>query len=332
MALNISTPVGRLVQGDLYKKNAAPKQGNQPQKLDANGQPVKSWYVALAIPKNDPAWPAFKATIDAETRAAWPNFFDAAGNLISNTFSNKITDGDAVDKYGKPNATKEGFAGCWVMKVGSQLENGPRVLAWNAQMGAWVESTTVKIGDYASVNFDYATNNASGTNTPGMYANPKMVAFEREGAKIEQQDSGPSAAEAFGARGPSTGAPPPAAGQPVMTAKAGTNTYASMTAAGWTHEALVQHGYVVGNAAPAASPPPPAAGTPPPPIASPTSPPPAPYTGYMDPATTPPPPPVNPPAPVGPVMTAKAGAHTYDAMIAAGWTHDALVQQGYVQP
>lgn len=331
MVTNVTTPVGRIVQGDPYKRTVPPRQGNQPQKMGADGQPASSYFLALAIPKGDPNWPAYKAKLDAEARVSWPQFFDAAGNMVNPHFANKITDGDGIDKNGKPNAGKEGFAGHWVVKFASSLPQAPRSLAWDPAMGAWVETTTIKCGDYVSINHDCLTNGS--TQSPGMYMNPRQIAFEREGQLIVPIDSGPTANEAFGARGgatipPPPGAitpPPPAAG-PVMTPKAGANTYQMMIAAGWTHDQLVQQGYVVGN---------PASGAAGSATVSPTSP--APYTGYMDPnATLPPPPPADtpppPPAATGPTMTPKAAGKAYQAFISAGWSHDQLVQQGYVNP
>ena len=82
--------------------------------------------------------------------------------------------------------------------------------------------------------------------------------------------------------------------------------------------AVIQRGTSAADAfggAGGATPPP----TTPPAVPAPVTPPPPPHSGYMD------------AAPAGPVMLPAAGGATYDAMKAAGWTDDMLIQHGMMQ-
>jgi hypothetical protein len=274
MAVNFTTPKGRMVGGDAYKmtQNTDSKTG-QP-KLRQDGSPMMSSYIALAIPKNDPAWSAFKAMCDAEALKAWPN-----GQTQHPQFASKIEDGDSTipNKKGKRNADREGFPGHWIVKFGSGY--APKVVYWDNNRG-WVESTGghVKLGDFISVAGTIDSNKSA--ESPGMYMNLNQVAFEREGPAITV---GIDPNDAFGSRGPGNGAPagtsqtagaattqssgtagggsysgymdtdappppgddaPPPPSGPQMTEKAQGKSYESFTAKGWTDAQLRQHGYI----------------------------------------------------------------------------------------
>ena len=293
------TITGRMVQGDAHKAQPPSKDPRTKQvKIDSKtGLPVAGqFFVAVAVAKNDAAWPAFKAMIDGEARTSWPQFFGTAApglqigaelpaGCTNPKFANKVIDGDGFDENGQPYSNKEGFAGHWVVKIGSYY--APKVFEWTAS--GWQETIhtgrQVKTGDYITVSGDCKSNNSD--QSPGMYMNLGAIAFEREGPEIKSAATvDPNAA--FGSRGPGGAAVPP-----------------SQLAA-----------------APAASPPAPAA-TPP---ASPTAAPSEPYTGYMD-ASTPPPP---APAPVGPTMTAKAAGASYESFIKNGWNDAQLREHGYI--
>lgn len=280
------TITGRIVQGDVNqaqppKKDPATKQV----KINpATGQPYPGQYfVALAVPKNDPNWPAIKAGLDAEAKAAWPQFFGTppAGLVIgpelpvgctNPKFANKIIDGDGHDDQGQPYSAKEGYAGHWVVKIASQY--APKVWSWR---NGWEETihtgVKVKCGDYVSISGTCVSNQSQ--QSPGMYMNLGAVAFEREGPAIVSAAAvDPNAA--FGARGgngvPAVTPPPPAvttppsatatgtdaapppphtaymdppAAGPTMTAKAGGKSYQSFIDAGWNEAQLREHGYIV---------------------------------------------------------------------------------------
>jgi hypothetical protein len=281
-----TTPLGRIVQGDPYKAQQRRDQHGKPRlipvgKPDA-GQPDMQHFVALAIPKNDPEYPAFKAQIDAEDRAAWSTLFDANGNCLRADFAFKVVDGDSamLDKSGVAPNTREGWAGCWIWKFASKF--APKVMV--GKNGAWVESTggECKCGDHVRVSFSTSSNDSQ--QTPGMYRNLEQIALYRPDKEIVS-NGGPSAAERFGAPPLATGGaggpvsppapgapaaspPAPAAGPPLsptaapsspppppydgfmnppartMTAKAGSTTYEAFRAANWTDEQLISHGYM----------------------------------------------------------------------------------------
>lgn len=257
MAGTLFTIKGRLVQGDPYKGNQRKDDKTGALRTKADGSPMMNFFVAVAVPKNDPAWPAFKAMCDAEAAKAW-----SPAQYQHRDFANKIEDGDSIEpnKKGKRNVDREGFAGHWIVK----LQNGfaPKVQYWGAT--GWTDSLgqndvpmpsgghrNIRAGDFVTVIGDIESNGSA--QSPGMYMNVKVVAFEAEGPEIVQEADYTSL---LGTRGPSGAAavPPP-------------------------------------HAAGAASPPPPAATPPSSPTAAPgNAPPPPGYAGFMD--APPPPPPV----------------------------------------
>jgi hypothetical protein len=302
------TVTGRLVQGDPHKQGNPPKDRKTKQvKIGKDGQPMPGrFFTAVAIPKNPaqrlqiPGMTPFeqtKAQLDADARAAWPQFFgtplpgapavgpELPAGCTNPNFANKIIDGDGFDENGQPFSTREGYAGCWVVKADSQF--APKVWEWGAS--GWQEmggptGRFVKCGDYVSITGTCTSNQSQ--ESPGMYMNLNAVTFEQEGPAIVSAAAvDPNAA--FGARG------------------------------------------TPGNAAPAANPAPPVHTAPTSPTAAPGNPAPPPYAGYMAPPANPPAPPVAP-VPAGPTMTAKAAGATYESFIAQGWTDETMRQHGYI--
>ncbi len=327
-----TTPVMRFVQGDV--DTAQDKDANGQLRVVKTGpnagQPSPQYFVAGAIAKSDPAWPAFWAALCAKAAADFPNLFPQGptGPCVHPSFAFKVIDGDSVDTSGKLWSTREGFAGHWVVRFGSGY--APRCFhagryAANEQIQ---EKGAIKRGYFIRISGTVEGNNNA--QKPGLYLNLDMVELAAYGPEIV---SGPDAGEAFGGgpaalpagatmtpptptAGPGPGAPPlPGATAPVVPV------------------------------APVAGP-----GTSPPPIAGPGAPPA--YDGYMGgnatlppapgapvaalPATTPAalPPPVAPLAPIAspssPVMLPAAGQTPYAAYIAAGWTDDTLRAHGYI--
>ena len=300
------TFTGRAVQGDPMKPGAQRKDKSGVLKFRKDGQPDAPFFYAVAIPKDpakrfvipgNPSYEEEKAKVDAAARAAWPNLFQPnyqrpAGlnfeaslpaDCTSPKFANKILDGDGFDENGKPNNVKDGWAGCWVLKVSNGF--APKVYEW---ANGWVELTPhsdrkLKLGDYVTVSGTCETNQS--TESPGMYMNFDTVSFEQEGELIVAS-SAVDPNQALGARGgnppahaggqstgaagtsgsgtasgaagdpsysgyredaapppPSGDAPPPPSG-PTMTDKAGGKSYESFTKAGWTDAQLRQHGYI----------------------------------------------------------------------------------------
>lgn len=190
MAISLTTPVGRVVQGELWKAREV-KDNKGVVKLDALGQPLKNYFFAIAIAKQPGhthwANTDWGAQIWAEGNRAHPNFAPHP------TFSWKIEDGDSVvpNKKGKKNCDREGHAGHWILKLSS---NFPIDKTYNANGTAPMPPEAFKPGHYVQVSLSVKGNTGD---TPGVYLNPQMVALSGYGTEIE---SGPDVAEAgFGA-------------------------------------------------------------------------------------------------------------------------------------
>jgi hypothetical protein len=188
MSIIITTPVGRLVQGSLYKGNDTDANGSPlVVKTGPNvGQARTEFYFAVAIPKgqeqhwNQTEW---GRQIWDEAAKSWPN-----GEYERPDFSWKIVDGDSQvpnKKNVKP-CDVQGFAGHWVMKFSSGF--APQIFNADGSQQL-VEEGAVKLGYYVQVNGS-ANSNGNAQN-PGMYLNHSMVAFSAYGDEIRV---GPDAA------------------------------------------------------------------------------------------------------------------------------------------
>lgn len=281
---NFTTPTGRLVWGDPFKAEPVIDDATKRQKVGADGQPMIEYAFGVAFAKNDPAWPAFRAMLKAEDRAAWPHFHGPDGEILPGVkFADKITDGDGFNTKGQPHSAKDGYAGHWVVKFASRFP--PSVFRHDG--AAWVQMTdpaALKCGDYIQVNGSTQTNGSS--QSPGMYRNVSMVAFIGHGVPIIKtanpndtfgaappplppgatahpqapaapMPAPPTQPAATGYPGntaapggpppapPTPPAPPPAPPARQMTATA-TATYEGYIAAGWTDAQLIAAGYMVG--------------------------------------------------------------------------------------
>ena len=317
-----TTPVMRLVQGSVDEPQTKDQQG-RPRVVQSGpnaGQPNPQYFIAGAIPKNDPAWPAFWALIVNQAVTDFPHLFPQgaapliaaggpdpyggppAGSSTVRAFAFKVLDGDGFDTNGKANGTKEGFAGHWVVRFASGFPPRCFHAGRYAAQEQIQEKNAIRRGYYIRVNGTLEGN--GNAQKPGLYMNISLVELSGYGPEIV---SGPDAAEAFGAT--------PAALPPGATAM----PQAAGAPPAYPQQAPTAAPPAYPQQAPTAAPPP-------------ASPPPPPYTAYMQqPAAAPPPAPAAAPAPAaGPVLTAKAGATTYAAFIAAGWTDETLRQHGYL--
>lgn len=292
------TFTGRLVQGDAHKPGPQRKdKRTNVLKVKKDGTPDAPFFLAVAVPKNpaqrfviqgNPDYESQKAILDADARAAWPQYFgqrpqglhfDASlpHDCINPKFANKVIDGDGYDDEGKPNAEKDGWAGCWIIKVSNGF--APKVYEWTAQ--GWKETLhtgrVIKCGDYVTISGDCSSNQS--TESAGMYMNVDTVSFEQEGKPIigsnnvdpnqalgsrgappnpAANQAGANAASsgqgAVGNQGSGTAsepysgyresAPPPPPSGPQMTAAA-TTSYDKYIAAGWTDAQLRANGLMV---------------------------------------------------------------------------------------
>jgi hypothetical protein len=341
-ATRFTSPVGLFVQGDLAKPQLTDQQGQPRIKKNGPnaGQPDPQYFIAVAYKKSFVNWMdeitqrtelgAFLAVLDAQARADFPHLFPVPGGpCVLPTFSYKIIDGDGVDTTGKSNASKQGFAGCWVVRFSSAF--APKCFqqpnfAAHQQLP---DASVIKRGYYVQVNGTVDGN--KNAQKPGIYVNLDMVNWVGSGPEIV---SGPDAGEAFGA---GAALPPGATAAPVGMMPAGGGAAAAYPGAPAPAPAAPVYAAapapqpVAAPAAPAY----PAAASPVP--ASPAAPV-QPYAGYMAPApapaapAAPPPAPAAPAAPIGRQMTAAANGVTYEAYQQAGWTDDQLVQAGMMLP
>ena len=265
-AIRFVTPVGRIVQGDLYK--AQTTDFDDRPLVDRNGQPRKIYFIALAIPKSDPG---LTALFEAITRAGiegFPSLHDANGKVTRADFAYKFKNGDDPAHKGK-----EGFAGCWVFNFSSGYSPDCYTRGGDVQI---IDPREFKCGDYARVSGSTKGNGSD--QKPGIFLNLGMVEKYDDGAPISV---GPDAKEVFNeaatyagtvdspaaANVPGVpGVATPAAGVPdvpgiephttitdapqpaarTMTAKAGATTYEQFIASGkWTDELLVKHGMML---------------------------------------------------------------------------------------
>lgn len=185
----ITTPTGRIVSGSVYQGNDKDADGNlMVYKSGANiGQPRKSWYIGLAIPKaGESHWSqtAWGAEIYRIARESFPKFFDASGNCLLPTFAFKVTDGDSIvpNKKGIAPNTREGYAGNWVLSLSNGFAPSTYELKSDATVVANTDDDYIKRGYYAQVYFD-CTGNGS-PQQPGVYLNMKMVCMIAKGQEI----------------------------------------------------------------------------------------------------------------------------------------------------
>jgi hypothetical protein len=280
MAIDILTPVGRVVGGHPMKAHPVTDDKTGQPKLRGDGTPRMQVYVGLAVPKQgetrwqDTEW---GRQIFAVGQGDWPN-----GEWQAPSFAWKITDGDSTvpNKRGRKPAEREGYPGHWVISATTELS----VRCYHAgryQPHEMIQrAEEIKCGDYARLYLQVKGNNPS--QSPGVYINPTMFELTRAGVEIITND-GPDASAAFGAvpaqvpagaqlapvqpapavptptTPPPTGTPvqphpgfvtgaampPPAPPVHQMTPLANGATYEQMIAAGWTDALLVQHGMML---------------------------------------------------------------------------------------
>lgn len=218
-----TSPLGRIVYGHPAKmQDKTDPQTKQP-KIGADGQRIKQISFGLAIPKDQCG--AMWAAMQAEAAKGYPQG-------IPGNFSWKLKDGDGVDREGKPYSQREGYAGCYILAISSELQAVPMYVFQN---GAYMQlqPDQLKCGDYVTVGLNFKVNvPRDRTHTPGLYVNPLSVLLMFEGDEIKSgyqadpnalfgqqqpQYAMPAGARPVGAGGPVGQVPPPGAGMPGMT-------------------------------------------------------------------------------------------------------------------
>lgn len=314
---NITTPVGRVVMGSLYKANTTDAEGKPLLVKNGvnQGQPRTNFFFALAIQKGTERHWA-ETPWGAEIWKVGHTAFPQAAS--SPAFAWKIEDGDSVvpNKRGKKPVDNEGWKGHWVLKFSGGF--APKV--YRQDGAGYVQVTDVdyiKPGYFVEVNGTIDGNNSQ--SQPGIYLNHSMVCFRAYGPEIVFGASPEDAGFGKSALPAGASAVPLASSIPMP---ASTGSVAPVSAPTMP--------------APASSPVPPVPVTPNPaflqvPAANPTPAIPAiPASIAAIPAPPVPAAPVPASPSSGPQMTAKAQGASYQSFIAQGWDDANLVAHGYM--
>jgi hypothetical protein len=202
---------GRIVwvSGDLFEGKIQTIFGTQQPKLDKTGQQTTQYGFGLAIPKAELADPGRGAIWLAMHEQAFTMF---PSRQIPPAFAMKYKDGDGVDDEGKPFNTREGYAGCLVFALTTNLP----IRYFKFEGGQNIQvSSGIKCGDYVNVQVMVKPHPAIGQGKAGLYLNPMAVQLVAPGKEII---NAPTGDQVFGM------APPPAPTnyvapeQPVMPA------------------------------------------------------------------------------------------------------------------
>lgn len=191
-ALQMMSPVGRLVQGHPMKLETVIDKKTKLPKRKTDGTEIKQIFFSLAFEKvqanGQPGefvasmWPAMQAQAVKD----WPR-----GEYNHRDFAWKVIDGDGVDDKNVPYANREGFKGCYVLRISSgfafQIIDMPEV--GNGAMPI-TEENRIKRGYFGRI---YATIKGNGSaDSPGLYINPAFFQLCAYGPEIF---SGPNVTE-----------------------------------------------------------------------------------------------------------------------------------------
>lgn len=262
MKETLTTPVGRLVLGSLYKPQTKDMEGRPLMYKD--GKPRVKYYFGIAIPKSgEQHWKDTKwgSIIWNCGHTSFPN-----GQAGSPNFAWKINDGDSMipNVHGKKPCEMEGHKGHWILNFSCDFAP---VLVTDGGKKTLTEADSIKLGDYIEV-----YGNVSGNESdmkPGIYLNHIMVHHAGYGERIvfgpdaESVGFGSSPLPAGASKTPLASGfapvatvvtppvPPPVKPYPAilntsrtLTAKAGQFTYEQLIANGWTDAILIEQGYM----------------------------------------------------------------------------------------
>lgn len=274
---DILFPPGRLVGGSVYTPREVTDNFGKP-KIGHDGKVLTSYSFGIAFPKTTQHWnqTEWGAKVWAEGIAGFPN-----GEFNAPSFAWKVTDGDSTipNKRGNKPCDNEGYKGHWVVWFSGTF--APTLVdkygTAESRMLYADGVERIKPGHMIQVFGSVKDNKPS--QSPGVYMNFSVVAHNddttpvidlRTSVDTTKVGFGGGAAPApvyappaapvpqaaptpvpvvpnttYMAPPPAAPAAPPAApAGPVMTAKANGLPYQSYISAGWTHEQLVQNGYV----------------------------------------------------------------------------------------
>lgn len=290
-ARNFTTPVGRLVGGDIFQSRDKDFEGRPLTTRD--NKPRVEHVIAVAFPKSDSKTEEIRREIYAAAVEGFPTLFPG-GQCVLPTFSFKWVDGDSTvpNQRGVKPCEKEGYPGHWVISFKSSF--APKV--YGPTQEPIVDPKAIKRGDYIRVGVS-ARGNAS-QSKPGVYLNHSMIQFCGYGEEIS---TGPDAATVFAApiqlpAGASATPMAPPGGMPSGMPMPAPGVAMSMPATGM---GMPAPGVPMGMA-------------------------PAPMAGFgMA------PPPAAPPPPAAKQVLPGAPA-SYEALRGAGWTDEQMKSAGYL--
>lgn len=174
----VLTPVARLVQGNLYT-GATTGMDNQPL-VNQNGEARTEWYIGVAVRKNgETHW-----NQTPWGKQIWDYGCDAFKNAAAlPSFAWKITDGDSTvpNKKGTIPRDKEGFAGHWVLNLSCGF--APKIYNRDGSQ-PMPQPDAIQPGDFIQVLINVNSNKS--TQSPGVYLNHHIVAFQGYGERITQ--------------------------------------------------------------------------------------------------------------------------------------------------
>jgi len=318
--ISLTTPVGRIVQGELWKSREV-KDNKGVIKLNADNTPQVNYFFALAIAKTPGCthWAQEKYTNGKGEVIEWGRLIWEEGNRAHPTFaphptfSWKIEDGDSQipNKKGKKNCDREGHPGHWILKFSSNFAINR---TYNANGTEPLAPEAFKPGYYVQV---LASIKGNTGDTPGIYLNPIMVALSAYGTEIE---SGPDVSEAGFGQAPlpvgASAVPVSSFTPPGLTGGAAAPALPTFPQLPGAQSVGVPSIPGMNSSTASANPA----------TTSPSSLPVAPNPGILGIPVAPP-----PPVAAGPRMTAKAGGATFEQFVAQGWTLDAMRGAGYVE-
>lgn len=194
----LPTPVGRFVMGDCFVGDDTDHTGRP--RVDKQGRPKMQWFVALACPKGD-EFNTFWAQVQQKAQMDFPG-----GECQSPTFAWKYEDGDSPKHAGK-----DGFAGCWILKMQSGF--APTIYDNTEHPQVINDPNAIKRGYFLQFQISVVGNGEPATGKPGIYVNGVAGMLMGYGAVIT---SGPSPEEMFAKRG---ALPPGASATPLPAAQ-----------------------------------------------------------------------------------------------------------------
>jgi hypothetical protein len=314
----INTGVGRFVGGSLYQGSTKDDKGQtKVYKTGPNaGQPRTDYSVGIALRKTQGHWanePGWGQTLWAEAHACWPN-----GQTQQNTFAWKVVDGDSAvpNKKMKKPCEQEGYPGHWVLWFTGTTPPAVATAIGQGIAPTWQpQPNFCNPGDFIEITGTIASNESD--QSPGMYLNYGAVCMRAYGERIQTQGVDLATA-GFGA------APLPAGASMVPL-----GNVSAPPVPGNAPAATPSIPVAPAIPVPAAAVPLPTPGAPPAPVA--VVPNPA-ILGAPSPVVAPPVPvalpvPTAPPAPAAGLR--QIGPHTYEALKAAGWSDQQMIDAGH---